>query len=685
MRRFLFAIVAFLVIANCLLVVGVGYFFLNWQNAQDSASAQAPHIVSSTPRSVAIVPRPSRTTVPLATPSTPTAATVRTADTFPTTEPASTSSTLNLLLNSDPPSNDRVLLAQEYKGVNTSFATPAAPKQYHVGDQETFWVNRDMEKDNERITATLRYMNNVVYMWVENGIQANDADLKKSADNFAFNIYPTDRKYLGSEANPGVDNDPHLHILNTRFQNASGYFSASDTLPNTVNRQSNQKEMFYINTQFMHPGTQLYDSVLAHEFAHMIHRNQNPRGESSWITEGFGDMGMELNGYQTGHEQAFSADPDLQLDAWAPIAGMAIPHYGAAYLFMSYQFNRFGAQYIHDIFSTTTTGIATIQRALDKDEPGLKFDDVFADWVVANFVNLPNDTRYGYGTGSLDLRPTAGYSKYPVTGSDTVDQYGTDYIQLLPNGNDVTFSFDGSDTVPVIPMQAHSGKYVWWGGRTDFSDTRLTHAFDLSNVKKATLEFWTWYSLEENYDYGYASVSRDGGKTWTTLKGISTTDSDPNAANYGNAFNCESGVGCGTNDNASPQWIQEQMDLTPYVGQKILIRFEQITDEVYAAPGLVIDDISIPEIGFHDDAESGDNGWQAEGFTRMDNVLPQHFILQAIEYGPTTNVVRIPLDAQNRGNYTTHNFGKDVARVVIVVSGSTPVTWETASYQYRIQ
>src|SRR5262249_20070438 len=155
-----------------------------------------------------------------------------------------------------------------------------------------------------------RYMNDVVYMWVENGVDASDADLKKSADDFAFKIYPTDRKYLGSEANPGVDNDPHLHILNTHFSNALGYFSASDTLPNTVNRQANEKEMFYINPQYMKPGSELYDSVWAHEFAHMIHRNQNPRGESSWIPEGFGDMGMELNGYQTGHEQAFTADPD---------------------------------------------------------------------------------------------------------------------------------------------------------------------------------------------------------------------------------------------------------------------------------------------------------------------------------------------------------------------------------------
>src|SRR5207253_11374179 len=129
---------------------------------------------------------------------------------------------------------------------------------------------------------------------------------------------------------------------------------------------SNEKEMFYINTRALHAGTEVYNSVLAHEFAHMIHRNQNPRGESSWITEGFGDLGIELNGYSSGHEQAFASDPDLQLNAWDALPGLSIPHYGAAHLFMSYQLNRFGDDYIRDVFSTDTTGIRTIQNALDQ-------------------------------------------------------------------------------------------------------------------------------------------------------------------------------------------------------------------------------------------------------------------------------------------------------------------------------
>lgn len=677
MRKLLLAIIAILSIVICATLIGIGFVFVG--RAVPSAAAQstnapvpvADHSVSPTHPANSITPRPPRTTV----------ATGGGADAAPVPE----NSTLDLLTEINFPSNDRVRLSREYKGIVASLATPAARRQYQVGDKETFWINRDMQKQNEQLTATLRYMNDVVYMWVEDGERVDENALKRSADLFAKEIYTTNREVLGSEANPGVDNDPRLHILNAHFANAAGYFSQSDTLPSAVNRQSNNKEMFYINTEALRPGTDTYDSVLAHEFAHMIHRNQNERGEASWITEGFGDLGIELNGYAAGHEAAFAQDPDLQLNAWDSQPGLSIPHYGAAYLFMSYQLNRFGKEYIRDVFSTDTTGINTIQRALDKHQTGLTFDELFADWVAANFLDAPKlGPRYSYDAGELGIRPTIDVRRYPTSGAETVHQYGTDYIQLLPNGKDVTFTFDGSDTVRAVPTDPYSGSFMWWSGRTDFSDAMMTREFDLTGVSSATLQFRAWYDLEPDYDYGYASISTDGGATWTTLKGNTTTTNDPNAANYGNAFNCKSDVGCG-NPQAHAEWIQEVIDLTPYAGKKVLIRFQQITDEVYAAPGFAIDDIAIPEIGFFDDAEDGDNSWKGEGFARIDNILPQHFIVQAIEFGATPRVVPIQLDGKNRGTYTTSGFGSAVPRVVIAVSGSTPVTWETASYEYQVQ
>jgi hypothetical protein len=128
-----------------------------------------------------------------------------------------------------------VRLAQEYKGVVASLATPAAPRRYQVGDKETFWVNRDMQKQNEQLTATLRYMNDVVYMWVEDGERVDDNALKHSADLFANQIYPTNREILGAESSPGVDNDTRLHILNAEIvAGVHGYFSQAQRWPTSL-------------------------------------------------------------------------------------------------------------------------------------------------------------------------------------------------------------------------------------------------------------------------------------------------------------------------------------------------------------------------------------------------------------------------------------------------------------------
>ena len=65
-----------------------------------------------------------------------------------------------------------------------------------------------------------------------------------------------------------------------------------------------------------------------------------------------------------------------------------------------------------------------------------------------------------------------------------------------------------------------------------------------------------------------------------------------------------------------------------------MVRFEYITDDAVTQPGLIIDDVSIPEIGYSEDFENGAGDWVSEGWLLMDNVLPQDFVVQLVQ---TTN------------------------------------------------
>jgi len=181
-----------------------------------------------------------------------------------------------------------------------------------------------------------------------------------------------------------------------------------------------------------------------------------------------------------------------------------------------------------------------------------------------------------------------------------------------------------------MDTQAHSGKYLWWSNRGDDSDMTLTREFDLTGVQKATLEYWCWYDIEEDWDYAYVEVSPDGGKTWEILTTPSGTPENPNGNSFGWGYTGQSDGG------SKAEWIQETVDLTPYAGKRVLVRFEYITDDAVNRPGFALDDVSVPEIGYFSDFEADGGGWEAAGFARHANVLPQRWLVQLVLFGPQT-------------------------------------------------
>jgi bacillopeptidase F (M6 metalloprotease family) len=169
-------------------------------------------------------------------------------------------------------------------------------------------------------------------------------------------------------------------------------------------------------------------------------------------------------------------------------------------------------------------------------------------------------------------------------------------------------------------------------------------------------------------------ISTNGGTSWTILQTPHSATTNPSGNAYGPGYTGQ-----------SEGWLEESLDLTPYTGQEVLIRFEYVTDDAVNRPGWTIDDLGIPEIGFSDDVETELNDWQAEGFIRMDNVLPQRFTVQVIEIGPDLTTVRpLALDETNSGTLTITDLGNRVERAILIISGLTPVTSQPASYEYRL-
>lgn len=590
--------------------------------------------------------------------------------------------TEQILLQANLPERNQRLLAMrlKHKGQDIPVVVRETPLELRLGDTQTFWVT-DNEQEPPRqfqTTASLRYMTDHSFWWVAEGFTINEEALQRSAERFEQQTYPVNRAFFGTEWSPGIDGDVRVHVFMGNVPGVAGYFSASNEYSRLAEPYSNEREMFFINLNAMSPGTDYFDSVLAHEFQHMIHWNED-RNEDTWVNEGFSELATFINGYgPSSFMGAFAAWPDTQLTSWADSPSESLAHYGGSFLFMAYFFQRYGEEMTKAAVADTENGIAGFNTALAENGFHERFQDVFADFLVANYLNDPAAGSGLWGYQDITAGPVTlveRHSSYPAGQQATVYQYGGDYVELAGQG-DVVVEFSGSTTVKVVDNQAHSGEYQWYSHRGDDSNTRLTRAFDLTGVSSATLQYWTWYDIETDWDYGYVEVSTDNGETWTILETPYSATTNPSGNAYGAGYTGSSGSG--------PAWIEERLDISTYAGQEVLIRFEYVTDDAVNRPGWTIDDISIPEIGFYDDVESGPGDWEAEGFVRMDNVLSQPFLVQVVEIGDTVSVRRMALDETNTGTLTVEGLGSRMERAVLIVSGLAPVTTQPASYEYRL-
>jgi len=564
-------------------------------------------------------------------------------------------------------------------------AESAPPRE--VGEQDEFWVTNVETNENFRVSATLQYATPHAYFWVEDGVRVNEGEMKALVDTFENQMYPTDREFFGSEWSPGIDGDEHIYILYARGLGFSiaGYFSSADAIHPLVHEYSNAHEMFIFNADNSFLDEEYTYGVLAHEFQHMIHWAQD-RNETSWINEGFSELAVFLNGYNVGGKDfGYAMNPDLQLNDWpdpsSPEFGI---HYGASFLYVTYFLDRFGEEATKLLVKDPENGLDSIDNVLAQinavdSQTGqpITADDVVMDWFLANYLldSSVGDGRYTYNNypSAPQTFPTESVSACPTeTMGRTVRQYGVDYIQVNCQG-DYTLRFEGSTIARLLPEDPYSGSYAFWSNKGDESDMTLTREFDFTNASgPINFSFRTWYDIEEDYDYLYFEVSEDG-EHWQIITTPSGTDEDPSGNSYGWAYN-----------HVTDGWIQEDIDLSRYAGKKVFIRFEYVTDAAVNGEGMLIDDISVKAVDYFTDFEADDGGWEAEGFVRVQNALPQTFRLALIKEGTKTTVEMLEVSEDQTAEFPI-SIGGDVDSITLVVSGTTRFTREAGNYMIEIR
>lgn len=613
---------------------------------------------------------------------------------LPTAEPTPTEApqlsgadlTLQLLEQEVIPENDPIDLSERLAGKSDIPATdpdPDAP--YEVGDTKTFWATNVTTNANFQVDTTLVYADDILYIWIENSVDYDKTSVDLLGKEFSDQIYPTNRAFFGSEWTPGIDDDPHIYFLFTGGVGGSilGYFSSADEIPKEAHPYSNAHEMFILNADNLSLQGEQVRSTLTHEFQHMIHWYVD-RNEETWLNEGFSMLAELINDYSTGsHDSTYVHSPDIQLTSWGEPGESNIPHYGASFLFTAYLLDRFGEEAIQAIVANPLNGMESIDQVLQElavidpltgETPAA--EDIFADWTVANLLG---DETVGDGRYAYAVYPTAPLaSPNPIlTGCPSgqldydVRQFGVDYLGLRCEG-EWTLKFTGNPEVAILPVEAFSGDYFFWSNMGDESDMSLQRSFDLTEVEgPVEMTFQTWYDLETDYDYVFVSATTDG-ESWQLLEPTSCTTNNPSGNSYG----------CGLN-GASNIWRLQTVDLSAFAGQEVTVRFDYVTDAAVNGIGLAIDDIEVAAIDYASDFEQDEGGWQADGFVRIENVLPQTFRVTLVTYGDEITVIPLELNADNTLS-TDLNLTGDIYQAVLVISGTTPFTRQSALYQVEL-
>lgn len=502
-------------------------------------------------------------------------------------------------------------------------------------------------------------------------------------------IYSNDTSYFGMpEERPSGDTKIDILIFNIRDEvfwspetaeyYTAGYFSSAASLLNTLNiiHIDTYEWIWRLGPNPPPDGPALipymYEGVVAHEFEHLIHFDMDS-DEELWVDEGCADFAGFLCGY--GHPADHIANylvyhPFTSLTVW----GGGLEDYGASYLFMLYLSEQYGgANFISGIVSETANGLEGINNVLEAWDVEETFDEIFDDWIIANYLDNTEIAEGQYGYEQLDI-PSADtwgwsiqaalstfwgvppYDGRPNKETGSFSPYTAHYYRFEKGSPKFGISFDGDNRSAVIPR---SGTLEWWSTMANWAWHRLHKDFPIPSTG-ATLKFWTYYEIEKDWDYGYVEVHDLTTNTWTTLPGVRTTTTlpyiqdNPNTPSEFEPSNYSQGEKWNALTGFSIGWYQEEMDLSQFAGHNIELYFTYWTDGAWMEIGWYIDDIEIsgPDIEFFDGVEDADgwtvdNGWQltsgivdnnfSVNFVQISRILgEQDYVMTSMEIDPDT-------------------------------------------------
>lgn len=378
-------------------------------------------------------------------------------------------------------------------------------KPPEVGDIESFNTFNLVTGNYEQLNARLMKIGEHCYIYLEEGQNVSNSVLNRIKNEFDNSIYPITRKWFGSEWSPGIDDDPRITLLLLDIRDGynpsqgrrgftAGYFYAGDNYLRSKNPHSNERSMLYLDINPTDPSSDTFLSVIAHEFQHMIHWNQDPK-EFIWLNEAMSQLAQFVAGY--GHPEQLNRyieRPGNSLVAWS--RDSTIANYGKVYLWAYYISTTVAStpnrrrEFMRRIVRNQKQGMQSIDDAIRLQRIRTDVNTLFNNFSVATYLNDSRIERGVYGfddnLARLFLRPQVNLSAPPFEGYSRVRTWSSTAIKINPQsfiGKSVNVSFAG--------QRLHAGS---------FENSYDVAAVSYSTNRNEVLPKVQWLDVNDNHE-----------------------------------------------------------------------------------------------------------------------------------------------------------------------------------------
>ena len=332
-----------------------------------------------------------------------------------------------------------------HRGSNPSLRRVHDDFQRPIGElrELRLWSRVDNVNSWDNIQAELTHVSNHTYFYTYtvdpvNHPRATTQTLKAIGDSFD-RIYAQAIDFWGISDPPHIEGDRRIVVLITSGVKGPSYYTSRNSMPQESNRSGH--ETGFVKIGGVYEGRVYMDSfmaVLAHEFFHLLHHKLDS-SDAGWVKEGlaiFQDILFTTSTLAMRAPAAYLENPKDQLNHFPSETFGTGADYGGGTLFVAYLYERFGRDFLRQFARHPHHGLDAVDTLLATHGAGINADDVFTDWVIANYLldSRRENGRFGYPQlappGMRSAQPRHTVRTFPASLDEFTSRYSADYFEL---------------------------------------------------------------------------------------------------------------------------------------------------------------------------------------------------------------------------------------------------------------